>query len=87
MNRSFNTLSESDQRAFSLVLSDLVSQATPEDMVPTATPCQWLEAFRAVNIKIGPDFKKIKAGLLRAMSYLDEVTTPHRCPDCHFFQA
>jgi hypothetical protein len=87
MNRPFKTLSGPDQRAFSLVLCDMLSNAMPEDMIPAATPCQWLEAFRAVNIKVGPDLKKIKTGLIRAMAYLDELTTPHRCPDCHFFQA
>jgi hypothetical protein len=87
MNRPFNTLSEPDQIAFSLVVHDLVGTATSEDLTPIATPCQWLEAFRAVNIKVGPNLSKIRSGLIRAMAYLDRFSTSHRCPDCHFFQA
>jgi hypothetical protein len=85
MNRAFNTLSEPDQIAFALVVHDLASTALPEDFMPDATPCQWLEAFRAVNIKVGSNLSKIRSGLIRAAAYLDDLSTPHRCPDCHFF--
>ncbi len=87
MNRPFNSLSEADQIAFAVVVHDLASTATPEDFMPIATPCQWLEAFRAVNIKIGPVVSQLRSGIIRAAAYLDDFSKAHSCPDCHYFQA
>jgi hypothetical protein len=83
MNRPFNSFSEADQIAFSLTIKDMLRAAPPEAFLPDFSACQLLESFRAINIKIGPNISRICKDVNRAIDWIEDCLTPHRCEHCY----